>query len=65
MSIRTPINFLSTRNSSINSICLPAKGQEFSGTVTTSGWGTTKENGQPSYNLKAVDLPMVSAKLVL
>ncbi len=61
LSLETPIDFNKTRSKSINSICLPTKGQEFSGIVTTSGWGTTKENGESSYTLRAVDLPMVSS----
>lgn len=65
LQLEEPINFMITRELSVNSVCLPLKGQRFIGTVTTSGWGTISEEGPNSYQLLAVDVPIISDKYLL
>ena len=63
ISLQTPIKFLGQNNLPINTICLPSNQNEvIANTLTTTGWGTTQENGRNSYNLKSVDLPLVSPR---
>ncbi|XP_076336878.1 trypsin-1-like [Tachypleus tridentatus] len=48
----------------INSVCLPAKNEDFVGQDSTvTGWGNVKEGGSPSYILKAVTVPIISNDL--
>ena len=60
--LKTVIRTMAQNDSPINTVCLPNKGEYLSDVVTTTGWGTTAENGADSYNLKAVDLPLVKSR---
>lgn len=54
--VATPLT-LGTPNA--GPISLPAQGSDPSGTVTTSGWGYTRENGALSPTLLQVSVPVV------
>ena len=62
ISLKSPIRFWSQKGLPINSVCLPNKNQIVSKELTVSGWGLTSEDGLPAYNLRAVDVPLDSAR---
>ena len=63
ISLKSPINLLNQKGLPINSVCLPNKNQIVSKKLTVSGWGLTSEDGLSAYNLRAVDIPLDSARL--
>jgi len=46
-------------NSEINGACLPARGEKTTGTVTVTGFGTTREGGSGSDQLMSVNLDSI------
>jgi len=58
LKLSTPFD-TSSSDGYINTVCIPNRGQSFTGIATASGWGNA-ESSPDSGELMAVDLPLIS-----
>lgn len=57
--LKTTRSMVSTENTFVNSICLPSRGEDFSGSAIITGYGYTREGGPSSHDLLSTTLNIV------